>query len=327
MNRMMVLPVLLPLLLAAACGSDDGGDGSDDQEPAAEGPPRATALWVASLSADEVYRLDLETNELQSASAVDSAATLAVTSDAAWIDGYDGVRIGDDLVVEDLDLEDSLGDSVDSVGASEDQVWFAVDDPAAAVVPYDPASGELGERIELGIEDFSPDQIIVTDGALYLVNGWDSSLVKVDTESGDVAVVENESVSPDIALIGDSLWVAGYTSVMEIDADSFELVEQYPAEDVTAWTIAGDEESGVWVGTQESTVARLDTDSGTLTTELELPEVDDIVGIDKIRIVNGELWIVRPTDELLRYDIESLELLETFSLTEPSESYVLEVEY
>lgn len=326
MNRIIALPVLLPLLLLAACGSDDG-NGSEEREPAAEAPPQATALWVASLSADEVYRLDLETNELGSASAVDSAATLAVTSDAAWIDGYDGVRIGDDLSVEDLDLEDGLGDSVDSVGASGDQVWFAVDDPSAAVVPYDIASGELGERIELDIEDFSPDQIIVTDGALYVVNGWDSSLVKVDTGSGEVAVVENESVSPDIALIGDSLWVAGYTSVMQIDAESFELVEQYPVEDVTAWTITGDEESGVWVGTQESTVARLDTETGTLTTELELPEVDDIVGIDKIRIVNGELWIVRPTDELLRYDLESLELLETYPLTEPSESYSLEVEY
>jgi glutamine cyclotransferase len=313
------LTVLSLAVALAACGGDDES-GSEESGSGAEPPPDPTALWVTSGDAEEVYRIDLESAEITDTVPVEGyPLDVDVAFGSVWVAVYtNGIaRIDPDTG----DVETIEVDNATDVAVGDDTLWVGQSDPVG-VVSVDPESGEMGEAIELP-ENADPEEMVWDDGVLYASSGYDSTIYRIDTESGDVATLETEGPVTDLTVAGDALFVADFYAMLEVDAESLEVDAEHELEEDRPWALAVDG-TQVWIASQGADLTALDLVAGDLTGDVaELGGDAFTDGAEEIVVVDDSVWMAKGGGDVLRIDPASSEVLATATLPEaPGEAHV-----
>ena len=305
-------------LALAGCGGDEADDNGSGGAPGggAEPPADPTALWVTAADAEEVHRIDLDGAEVTDTVGVEGyPLDVDVAFGSVWVATYpNGVSRIDP---ESGEVEAIEVDNITDLAVGDDTVWVGQSDPVG-VVPLDPESGELGDPIELP-EDADPEEMEWADGVLYASSGYDSTVHRLDTDSGETDSVEMEGPVTDLALAGDALYVADFYATVEVDPESLEVVAEHEYEDGRPWALAADPDGDrLWVASQGGVLGTLDLESGEYGADVvELSEDALTDSPESMVRVDDSLWLVMSGGAVLRIDPSTMEVSDTVTLPSP----------
>ena len=318
---MSVHPRLAALVLAGllltACGDDgSGGSGSDDsgEAPATEsaGPtatPEPTAVWVGSSETSKLLKVDPATRAVEEFSVAEGPWKVEYVDGTLWVRTPQAQRIDPatgqptDVLFDEVYAHDFLVDG--------DGVWMSLRD-TPKLVRYDLESGQPVDEVTLPTEDLNLEHMALHDGSIVGANFYDGTAVRIDLENGAVArTYDPDDVIWDIELVGDSLWVAHYTGLVELDAESFEVRRTVQGVDA-AYTLDADETGRLWVGLDE--MVGTISESGQLEPVATVSDGSGAGNVDDIEVSEGSAWITHEDVGLVRLDRETSQLDEPIPL-------------
>lgn len=303
----------------AACGG--GGDGDGEKENAEA--PEPTALWVASHFDKTFSRVDLKSGDITETITIEAMMPSDVSfyDGAAWAtNGYALVRTdlasGETEVM--LDQTEAGVAGAHGVLAAEGQVWIGQAHPGR-LTPYDPAADALGDPIDMGVEEFMPEQMTLVDRKIYGYDGLTSELFVVDVESGDVVWKTPESAMWDLVVSDGQVWIGSSHGVDRLDPDTLEVAESHELES-SPFEVAIDPQDGtLWAALDDGTVVHLSEDGTQELGRAKPPkqETDGAVSIGPTALVvaGGKAWVVLGGTTLVGYDAESLEITDTHEIS------------
>jgi pimeloyl-ACP methyl ester carboxylesterase/DNA-binding beta-propeller fold protein YncE len=144
----------------------------------------------------------------------------AVVGNEFWVGaGGSLVRIGADGDV--LDMTDN---PVGALAVEFGAVWGS--ETSGAVVTLDPASGEVINRFELGLD---PTRVVASSRALWVNDRTTNSVVAILPTSGQVITRVDVGGPPhSMVLVGDRLWVSVFDTgtLVEIDPSTGEILRR-----------------------------------------------------------------------------------------------------
>jgi actin-like ATPase involved in cell morphogenesis len=229
--------VLLVAGLAEALRPDDGTDvGTTTDVPRIDGVVDEGDLWVAAVAdPGAVVKVDRDTATVVGSIAIDGIAEEAVvTDDAVWVAAIDSA---DGVVVDRLDRRDATLDvrvplDLDDAASIElvrtgQGVWaLCISDSGLATVVGVDADGDLTTRTELdGVQLFVEP---VTDGERLFVPSIDG-VVRIDRDgNATAATLPGEAVAGTPALADGRLFVLRNDRLIEVDADTMEVIGSRP---------------------------------------------------------------------------------------------------
>jgi hypothetical protein len=258
----MITPLVLGIFVAA-CGGDDSGDSSD------------------------------------TASAGSSTTTAATATAGAFTVDLDGSRIGPELVAGYGEL------NVARVAAGESDVWVSVGDAAndgeAFIARYDLSGTEVA-RIP---DDGRPIGLAIDASGLgaWFGDNFHSTLEFVDAATNEVtwSIADGVTLGRSLIETGDAVWSLGYGGLLQVDAATGEVVEQFDLDFesspsdllLVGETLWGSDSLG-------DTVTALDLNGGPAQT-FALPGADAMVLLD-----DGTILVAG--DELASIDLSTGEM-------------------
>ena len=313
--RLAVL--VLAGLLLTSCGGDDGPDGSNgvDDELAVEGAgptlvPEPTTLWVGSSEASALLKVDPATRTVDEVAVDDGPWKVEHVDGSLWARTPEVQRLDEstgqptDVLFEELAVHDFLVDG--------DGIWMSLQDEPK-LVRYDLASGQPEDEVQLPSEDFNLEHMALHGDFILASNSYDATAVRIDLSTGEVAGLYNpDEVIWDVELIDDSLWVAHYGGLVELDAETLEPRRTIQGV-AAAYALTADETGKLWVG--------LDDKVGTINDSGQLEPVvaaisggDGAGNVDDIEVSESSVWITHEDVGLVRLDRATSQLDQPITL-------------
>ncbi len=302
-------------LLLTSCGGDDGdADGSDAETTVVTvGPtevPEPTTVWVGSSEASALLKVDPATRGTEEIAVDEGPWKVEYVDGALWTQAPQLQRRDpatgqpSDVLFDEVSAHDFLIDG--------DGVWMSLRGEPK-LVRYDLASGKPVDELHLQSEDVWLEYMALDGNAMLASNFYDGTAVRVDLETGEVL----ESYSPDeviwdVQLIDDSLWVAHYGGLVELDAETLEPRTTIPGVEA-AFALAADESGQLWVGLRDM-VGTIDEGTGQLKPVATLDNATGGGTVDDIEVSEGSVWITHEDLGLLRLDRATSQLDEPISL-------------
>lgn len=316
-----LVAVVVACLLMSSCGDDGGGPSADDasREPglgnAAQGAgstlvPEPSTIWVGSSEASALLKVDTATRSVEQIKVNEGPWQVEYVDGSVWVRTPQVQRINPDtgepgdVLPEDVQVYDFLVDG--------DGIWVSLRDEPK-LVRYDLATGTAGQEVELPSEDLTLENMTLSDGFMLAENSYDGTAVRIDLETGEVVARYNpDAVIWDLQLLGDSLWVAHYDGLVELDAETLkprEVVQDVDA----AYALDADETGRLWVG--------LDDSIGTMNDSGQLERVGNNVSdgsgggsVDDLKVSEKSVWIAHADVGLVRMDRATSQLDEPIRL-------------
>lgn len=315
-HRSLAALATLSLLLTACGGdADEGASGSENAgSPEAGGPttvPEPSTVWVASYEEQALVKVDAATGDVEEIAVEDGPWQVDVVDDSVWIRSFRVQRIdpgsgeATDIGTEDQYAQGFL--------VQDDGVWVDLRDEDK-LVRLDPESGETLEEVELQSEDVDLDGLSVDGSSLLAANTYDGTAVKIDLESGEIEeVYDPDAVVWDVLRLEDSLWVAHYSGLTELDAETFEVRREIEGVDDGVFALDVDEDGRLWVA-QAQSVGTID-EAGQVETVVDaVTDTVDLGIVDDLKVSEDSVWITHGDAGLVRLDRETGELDEPIAI-------------
>jgi hypothetical protein len=303
--------LVLAVLLLSSCG--DGGDGGDGaagnggaggglgegaQNAATSLVPEPTTVWVGSAEASALLKISPTSRAVQRTDVNEGPWRVDYVDGSVWVRTPQVQRIdpatgaASDVLPEDVYVHDFLVDG--------DGIWASLRDEPK-LVRYDVATGTPGDEVELPSEDLNLESMTLRDGFMLAENSWDGTVVKIDLETGEVAALYNpDQVIWDLQVVDDSLWVAHYGGLVELDAGTLELRQTVEGVDA-AYALDLDETGRIWVGLDDSVGTM--NDSGQLERAGNNVDADSGGGrVEDIKVSEESVWVAHGDVGLVRLD-------------------------
>ena len=302
--------LLVALAAASGCGGDDTerptGFGTANEN---SGPPSGKSLWITSENAGAVFAVDPASGSVWNRIPVGSYPTdVAVGHDAVWVaDAVDGTVSRINPVSGGLQALVRTRDAR-GLAIGEDVVWVSrISEPS--LVAIDPDTNEVVDEVRLDRHEW-PAAIAELDSIVYAEESYAGRLLRIDPRNGSTETLKTDLLT-DVVAVGEDVFAAGSESVLRVDAASFELIDEYEAEE-RPWAIAPDSSGGsLWVAYQDPRVGRLDLSSGEFAPESV--ETGDAQSYG-IAVSEGSVWVVDESGGLYRIDPETTTLSESYKL-------------
>jgi glutamine cyclotransferase len=281
-----------------AAGKDGGGLGQGAQNAGTTLVPEPTTVWVGSAEASALLKISPTSGAVERTDVNEGPWRLDYVDGSVWVRTPQVQRIdpatgaASDVLPEDVYVHDFLVDG--------DGIWASLRDEPK-LVRYDVATGTPEEEVKLPSEDLNLEKMILRDGYLLAANFWDGTAVKIDLETGEVAArYDPDSVIWDLQLVDDSLWVAHYDGLVELDADTLEVRQTVDGVDA-AYALDVDESGQLWVGLDDS-VGTIN-DSGQVERAGNNVDADSGGGrIEDIKVSEESVWVAHGDVGLVRLD-------------------------
>ncbi|MDZ5620056.1 hypothetical protein SFC88_04435 [Nocardioides sp. HM23] len=306
-------------LLLTACGGDDGSEGSDDSGGSAgqvtedAGPTAVaepTTVWVGSSEASALLKVDPATRAVEKIPVDEGPWKVAFAESSLWVQTPEVQRRDpttgqpSDILFEEVYVHDFLVDG--------DGIWMSLRDEPK-LVRYDLASGQPEDEVQLPSADFNLEYLALQGDSMLAANSYDGTAVRIDLTTGEVVGRYNpDEVIWDVQLIDDSLWVAHYGGLVELDAAT--LAPRRTIQGVeAAYALSADETGQLWVGLDDM-VGTID-DSGQF--QPVAASVSDGTGagnVDDIEVSEQSVWITHEDVGLVRLDRATGQLDEPVAL-------------
>lgn len=316
---MAVYPRLAALVVAglvfSSCGSDDstdGGGGADDASVAeSTGPtqvPEPTTVWVGSSEGTNLLKVDPATRQAEEIAVDDGPWKVEYVDGSLWTQTPNLQRRDpatgqpSDVLFDEISAHDFLVDG--------DGVWMSLRDEPK-LVRYDLATGKPEDEVQLP-EDVWLESMALHGDSMIASNYYNGTAVRIDLETGEVTGRYNpDEVIWDVQLVGDSLWVAHYGGLIELDAETLAPRTTVPGVEA-AFALDVDETGQVWVGIDDM-VGTMDGTTG------QFEPVATIGGaeggfVDDIEASAQSIWITHDDVGLLRLDRATNQLDEPIPL-------------
>ena len=313
--RLAVLVVAGVLL--SSCGGDDGtgsADSSDDGTTvvtvAPTAVPEPTTVWVGSSEATVLLKVDPTTRGVEEIAVDDGPWKVEYVGGTLWAETPQVQRLDSttgqptDVLFEDAHVYDFLVDG--------DGVWMSLKD-APKLVRYDLASGKPVDEIQLPSDDLNLEYLELYGNSMLAANAYDATAVRIDLENGAVAASYNpDNVIWDVQLVGDSLWVAHYGGLVELDAETLEPRLTVPGVDA-AFALDADENGQLWVGLSDM-VGTIDESSGQFKPVATISGDTGTGTVDDIEVSEKAVWITHEDVGLVRLDRATNQLDEPIAI-------------
>ena len=318
---MSVFPRLAVLVVAgvllSSCGEDDGTDSADGSADgttvvtvAPTAGPEPTTVWVGSSEASALLKIDPATRAVEEVAVDEGPWKVEYVDGTLWAETPQVQRIDtttgqpSDVLFEEASVYDFL--------VASDGVWMSLKD-APKLVRYDLASGKPEDEIQLPSEDLSLEYMALYGDSMLAANSYDATAVRIDLENGAVAASYNpDEIIWDTQLVGDSLWVAHYGGLVELDAETLEPRLTVPGVEA-AFALAADENGQLWVGLRDM-VGTIDESSGQLKPVATISADSGAGTVDDIEVSEKSVWITHEDVGLVRLDRATNQLDEPIAI-------------
>lgn len=293
--------LVLAGLLLSSCGDDGGADASDvETTVVTAGPttvPEPTTVWVGSSETRTLLKVDPATRGTEEISVDDGPWKVEYVDGALWTrtphlqrrDPATGQP--SDVLFSEVDARDFLVDG--------DGIWMSLQHEAK-LVRYDLATGKPEDEVQLPSEDLWLEDMTLAGDAMLGENSYDGTAVRIDLDSGEILGSYNpDAVIWDVQVNGDSLWVAHYDGLVELDAETLEPRTTIPGVEA-AFALATDETGQVWVGLKDM-IGTIDESSGQFK---PTATIGGAAGgsVDDIEVSASSVWFAHEDAGLLRLD-------------------------
>ena len=209
-----------------------------------------------------------------------------------------------DVLFEEADVYDFLVDG--------DGVWMSLKD-APKLVRYDLASGKPEGEVQLPSEDLNLEYMALYGDSMLAANAYDATAVRIDLENGAVAASYNpDNVIWDVQLVGDSLWVAHYGGLVELDAETLEPRLTVPGVEA-AFALDADENGQLWIGLRDM-VGTIDESNGQFKPVATISGDSGAGTVDDIEVSEKSVWITHEDVGLVRLDRATNQLDEPIAI-------------
>ena len=305
------------LLVLTACGGADDSD--DDPGPSGDESSSTTGaagdpatVWLVSAEGTQLVPIDAESHDVGTAIRTgEFPISPVVAGGSTWVFPASQL-VGYDESGEPTTYEVDGGAAAVAAGA-DGSLWVTNQNSPHEIMSFDPDSGEFGDPIPMPDEDTTPEDVVDVDGVLYASDSWAGGLVRIDTDSGDVIVVEDQDlpvdgVVTDVAVIGDVAYFATDDAVLARSLDDLSEVETYSAPS-RAWRLAVTADGNLAVADDAGSVALLDIASGEFGSQQEI-DADALLYPD-IATVGDQLWIAGQSGTVMVLDATTLEVQDT----------------
>ena len=251
------------------------------------------AIWVANEADGTVLRIDPKTMKVVQTVGVSPVFDIAAGAGALWaISGYgtEIVRIppsSPDLAtatsIEPLSAPSDPAEVSPVISFGAGSVWTL--NGFSGIARMSP-QGRIVSRIEL--RGVVPDQIAFSAGSLWISDGTNRQLLRLDARTNKVAERITFGQAPSAFAIGyDSVWVADYLAnvVWKVNPLLGRVERSVPVGDRPIAVAVGD--GAVWVaGSYDSTITEIDPMTNSVVRTIR-------VGYEPTRIVVGfgKLWV------------------------------------
>jgi streptogramin lyase len=177
----------------------------------------------------------------------------------------------------------AVGEAPYNVACGFGSLWAAV---RGAITRIDPATGAIRARIAIGGR---PWGIAIGDSDVFVGNQFTHSIAVVDPAANSVSrriALDGDPVG--VAVGGGFLWAASFSDdrVWRVDPTSGEVLSVEHVSDVHEFI--GYSEGRVWVGSEDGTVAQLDSGTGAVSKRLSVGDGGDV---DYLGFSPGSVWV------------------------------------
>lgn len=303
LNRRHTAALVVAGLLLTGCGEGEaGGSDSEGVEEVTEtvAPatvPEPTTVWVGSSEASALLKVDPATGATEEVAVDEGPWKVEYVDGSLWVRTPEVQRLDPatgqptDILFEEIDVHDFLVD--------DNGIWLSLRDEPK-LVRYDVASGQPQDEVQLPSEDVDLEHLTPYGDSMLAVNSYNATAVRVDLGSGEIAAeYDPEEVIWDVQLVGDSLWIAHYGGLVELDAETLAVQRSVQGVDA-AYALAVDETGVLWVGLDEmvGTIG----ENGQLTPVATGLGADSGGNVDDLEVSDASVWITHEGIGLLRLD-------------------------
>jgi streptogramin lyase len=303
-------------VLLTACGGDDGSGGSDDpggseavESVAPTVAPEPTTVWVGDSESSALVRVDPATRATEEIAVGQGPWKVDYVDGSLWVRTPQVQRLDPatgqptDVLFEEVAVHDFLVDG--------DGVWMSLQD-SPKLVRYDLASGQPEDEVQLPSEDLDLEDMTLHGGFVVAVNSYDATAVRIDLGNGQVAETYNpDEIIWDTQVVGDSLWVAHYGGLVELDAETFEQRQTVQGVEA-AYALGVDETGQVWVGLDE--MVGTINESGQFEPAATVSDGKGSGSVSDIELSAESVWITHSDVGLVRLDRATKQLDEPIPL-------------
>jgi streptogramin lyase len=264
------------------------------------------SIWVSNGPAATVTRLDPQSAAVEAVVYTpDPASVITSGSGALFITSYPTnslTRI--DPVTNQATTTISLasaGDGPVGVAVADGYVWVADHDgtPTTSIAKVDPRSMTIVDVIPVGKDSQAgPQWVVSAAGSIWTDVANMSAIVRIDARTDAVQATIPIAGGCGAEMVGtdDAVWVAngggdGCANVVyRIDPRTNAVAQTIPMDSETGMLALGLD--GLWFGSSQGTVGRIDPMSGTVTGRMKIPGA-----AFGAAVAGGSLWISDRDDE------------------------------